>query len=319
MSDLAISQSGDVLVVDSRLVAERLGIEHDNFLQTVQNYEIQIEQAFGVLLFETGKPSGGVKGGRPQKYALLTEDQATFVMTLSRNTSEVVQCKIDLVLAFSKAKAIFAKRQEKTTQIPYWYQRIRIAMSDPEDPLQAGYFCVYQEIMDFFAELEIRFSYVIADYNEKTEQYLIPDISIGKGFNAFLRDESEFACLARQQFLGGTQPIDFRDETPKRPRGEHFDQIRKYNHVYPKISHGDYGVQRPNSYPDRYLPLFRYYLQEHWVPDKCAKYLTERDPEGMKGVQEQVMLMESKQRNALTATLAGRLITSLFSLPPAKN
>jgi phage regulator Rha-like protein len=319
MSDLEISQQGDVLVVDSRLLALGLNIEHDNFLQTVQNYETQINEAFGVLLFETGKPSGGAKGGRPQKYALLTEDQATFVIMLSRNTPEVIQCKIDLVLAFSKAKAILAKRQEKTTQVPYWYQRIQIAMSDPDDPLQTGYFCVYQEIMDFFAELEIRFGYVIADYDEKTEQYLIPDISIGRGFNGFLRDDGELAYFARQKFLGDPQPIDFRDETPKRPKGEHFDQIRKYNHVYPKISHGDYGIQRPNSYPDKYLPLFRYYLQEHWVPDECAKYLTKRDPVGMKGVQEQVMLMEPKQRNALTATLAGRLITSLFSLPPAKN
>ena len=92
------------LVVDSRLIVERLGIEHINFMETIGTYQSQIEQAFGVVRFETGKPPSGSKGGRPQKYALLTEDQATFLMTLSRNTPEVVQCKIELVVAFSKAK-----------------------------------------------------------------------------------------------------------------------------------------------------------------------------------------------------------------------
>lgn len=106
MAELDIVNNGNVLYVDSRLVAERLGVEHDNFLQTVQGYQTQIEQAFGVLLFETGKPPKGSRGGRPSRYALLTEDQATFVMTLSRNTPEVVQCKIDLVRSFSKAKKL---------------------------------------------------------------------------------------------------------------------------------------------------------------------------------------------------------------------
>jgi phage regulator Rha-like protein len=103
MAGLEIVNDGDVLYVDSRLIAERLGVEHDNFLQTVQSYQTQIEQVFGILLFETGKIKGR---GRPSRHALLTEDQATFVMTLSRNTPEVVQCKIDLVHSFSNAKKL---------------------------------------------------------------------------------------------------------------------------------------------------------------------------------------------------------------------
>jgi phage regulator Rha-like protein len=316
MSDLEISQKGDVLVVDSRLLAVRLGIEHDNFLQTVQNYETLIEQAFGILLFETGKIEGR---GRPQKYALLTEDQATFVMTLSRNTPEVVQCKIDLVLAFSKAKDFFAKRQTREAHVPYWYQRIQIAMRDTSKPLQAGYFSVFQEIMGFFAELEMRFGYVIADYDEKTKKYLIPDIAIGLRFNSFLRDETEFMYEVRQRLLGDPAPVDFRDETDKRPQGSHFEEIVKYNHCYPEASHGKNAIKPANSYPDKYLQIFRYYLQEHWVADQCAKYLIDRDPEGMKTIQQQVISMDANHRAILQSTLAGRLITALFSLPPAKN
>lgn len=100
------------LVVDSRLIAQDLGIEHRSFMETIRTYEPLIEQEFGVLRFETAKPQLGTKGGRPREYALLTEDQATFLMTLSRNTPEVIRCKINLVKAFSKAKQ-FLKRREQ--------------------------------------------------------------------------------------------------------------------------------------------------------------------------------------------------------------
>lgn len=105
MTDLNVQKimigRNPTLVVDSRLIAERLGIEHINFMEAIGDYQTQTEQAFGIVRFETEKLGGR---GRPQKYALLTEDQAIFLMTLSRNTSEVVQCKIDLVVAFSRAK-----------------------------------------------------------------------------------------------------------------------------------------------------------------------------------------------------------------------
>lgn len=96
------------LVVDSRLVAEQLGIEHESFIRTVDKYQAQIEQAFGVLRFEIGKPSKGSQGGRPQKYVLLTENQATFIMTVSQNTPQVVATKLGLVVAFSRAKELIA-------------------------------------------------------------------------------------------------------------------------------------------------------------------------------------------------------------------
>ena len=55
---LEIFEHDGELVVDSRLIAERLGIEYRSFLETVENYRTQVEQAFGVLRFETAKPTG---------------------------------------------------------------------------------------------------------------------------------------------------------------------------------------------------------------------------------------------------------------------
>lgn len=103
MAGLDIFDDGGQLYVDSRLIAQKLAVQHESFYETLLTYQSQIEQAFGIIRFETGKTKGR---GRPPKFAYLLEDQATFVMTLSRNSPEVVQCKIELVQAFSRAKEL---------------------------------------------------------------------------------------------------------------------------------------------------------------------------------------------------------------------
>ena len=102
MSNLTIQELNSVLVVDSRLIAESLGIAHKNLLATIDKYKQQIESTFGIIAFETRKS----KRGKPEKFAWLTENQTTFLMTLSRNTERVVQCKVELVKAFAEAKRI---------------------------------------------------------------------------------------------------------------------------------------------------------------------------------------------------------------------
>ena len=163
MTDLTIFEDDGDLYVDSRLIAERLDIEHRSFLETLDSYESQIQQAFGILRFQTAEIKGR---GRPGRYAFLNEDQATFLMTLSRNSPEVVRCKVDLVQAFSKAKKLLQTQQRDTvSQIPYWYQRIRLAFSDTELPLQTGYFCAYEQMMTFFSQLEIHYSSLTTNCN----------------------------------------------------------------------------------------------------------------------------------------------------------
>jgi anti-repressor protein len=98
-SSLQVTEQNGDLVVDSRLIAMRLGIEHRAFMQTLKRYQDKIEARFGVITFEMSKPLEGGQGGRPEKYTLLTEDQATTLMTFSKNTEIVVDCKLDLVAA----------------------------------------------------------------------------------------------------------------------------------------------------------------------------------------------------------------------------
>ena len=58
------------------------------------------------MRFENAKPIKGSTGGRPGQYVFLTEEQATVLMTYSRNTEKVRHCKRKLVKAFAKAKKL---------------------------------------------------------------------------------------------------------------------------------------------------------------------------------------------------------------------
>lgn len=102
---IEVVTKGDRLVVDSRLIALDLDIQHKNLAGTIRTHENVIQQRFGVLTFETAKPSEGSLGGRPEKFYWLTEAQALFITTLSRNTDRVIHCKANLVQAFMEAQA----------------------------------------------------------------------------------------------------------------------------------------------------------------------------------------------------------------------
>ena len=100
MTDFLVSQyPGDgAFVIDSRLIASYLEIGHSDWMQnTIKKYQPQTEQAFGILRFENGEIKGR---GQPEKFVWLTEEQALFYITLSKNSLKVVECKVNLVKAF---------------------------------------------------------------------------------------------------------------------------------------------------------------------------------------------------------------------------
>jgi phage regulator Rha-like protein len=112
MSSLNVIQHEGVLVVDSRLIAQELDIQHKNFLATLTKYIEEIEEDWGQVAFETETVTNSVGAGNSVKYALLTEPQATLLMTYSRNTEQVRQCKRHLVKAFEKAKLALSSAVE---------------------------------------------------------------------------------------------------------------------------------------------------------------------------------------------------------------
>ena len=115
MTNLSINDRNGVLVVDSRLVADSLLIKHKNFLATIEKYLSQIESSFGAVAFETREFKTKQGNRSVERYAYLTEEQSIFLMTLSRNTERVVECKIQLVKAFSEAKKLLEKTRAART------------------------------------------------------------------------------------------------------------------------------------------------------------------------------------------------------------
>ena len=105
MSNLSVIERDGFLVVDSRLIAQRLGIEHHTLLKTIDKYLARLE-AKSPVRFEIDVVKRAQGGGCPTRYAMLDERQATLLMTYSRNTEQVLDCKDALVDAFEKAKRV---------------------------------------------------------------------------------------------------------------------------------------------------------------------------------------------------------------------
>lgn len=102
---IEIVTQNDHFVVDSRLIADELGIEHATLLKTIKKHLDRLERKEPVR-FEIDvvkRPQGGTY---EVSYCYLNEYQATLLMTFSRNTEQVLDCKEKLVDAFEKAKQI---------------------------------------------------------------------------------------------------------------------------------------------------------------------------------------------------------------------
>lgn len=85
--------------VDSRLIAEGLGTNHRSTFRLLVKFKPDFE-ALGKVRFEIA-PSAS---GQHQRFAFLNEDQAVFLLTLTRNTPKVVALKLALTKAFKQAR-----------------------------------------------------------------------------------------------------------------------------------------------------------------------------------------------------------------------
>ena len=87
-TDLEIIQVEGEHRIDSRLVAESLGIEHKHFMETLRTYQTELEELGTVKPFQTAPKKWGQKAEKKveinQSHVLLNEDQAIFAGTLGR-------------------------------------------------------------------------------------------------------------------------------------------------------------------------------------------------------------------------------------------
>ncbi|VVQ12291.1 hypothetical protein PS914_05339 [Pseudomonas fluorescens] len=114
--------------VDSRLLAEQLGNKHKNSFALIERYSDKFK-GFGLLAFQTEARPVGQHGGGDVRFALLNEDQAFFLLSLSRNSDVVVELKADLIMAFREARyghacrSLEARKQEASrsgSRLAHW-------------------------------------------------------------------------------------------------------------------------------------------------------------------------------------------------------
>ena len=235
MAEIQVFEDGDELYVDSRLIAERLQIQHESFLRTVDNYKDRVEEAFGGIRFEIGVPDKPT--GNPPRYALLTEEQATLVMTFSRNTPQVVECKVELVQKFSEAKKLLEeyrvdRPQPKQLHTDVYIKRLE---SVSEHEVADHLWTIFRESAEvlLFVEKELRVPVNKMD---------LCDGSIGRHWSAY-RVGNSWAMNS------GTYTHNFQDRR---------------------------GPRECLAYEVSELPHFRRWLREIYLPDHLPSYLADK-------------------------------------------
>lgn len=112
----------------SEVIADGTGIGHRKLRDTIRKYQTDFE-SFGLLASYQAESTGG----RPTTGYLLNEQQATFLLTLLKNTPIVVQFKRELVRQFYEMRAILWEQQHPSIQ-----STVRKMMVD-EESRRAGF------------------------------------------------------------------------------------------------------------------------------------------------------------------------------------
>lgn len=209
--------------VDSRLVAQSLGIEHESFMRTITTYQADIEE-LGLLRFEIGAVKNPeARGTKYLKYTMLNENQAIFLATLSRNTRQVVSFKLKLTKAFALARQQIPTPVEPSLN-SLWDARARLFNEKTRIP--AGYWCIFNEIAHVCWGMEFRGAHLRED--------AVPDISVGRLWCKYARE-----------------------------REMDMSEVRQYLHHYPDRRGAQYANIYPNTWLGAFRDWFQgYYLQQ---------------------------------------------------------
>jgi phage regulator Rha-like protein len=108
MNDLVTVKRNDVFT-DSMVIAQGTGVEHRKIKAAIRKNQKHLEEFGG--LSAPHQAENNVGRGRPETYYLLNEQQATFLITLLKNTEVVVGFKKELVKQFYKMRNILLQKQ----------------------------------------------------------------------------------------------------------------------------------------------------------------------------------------------------------------
>lgn len=129
MQELTFSYK-DEAFTDSRILAEGAGIEHASVIKLITNHLDDIAEfgrvGFQIVPFET---NGGIQ---KIKICRLNEEQATFVISLMKNTKAVVAFKKELVKQFYKMKQFIQTLVTARQEFPLLTENIKLLHENPK-------------------------------------------------------------------------------------------------------------------------------------------------------------------------------------------
>jgi phage regulator Rha-like protein len=114
--DLALTTTTTEARIDSRLLAQGFGNKHKAVMALIERYAGRF-RGLGILPFKKEVIKGR---GQPERYALLNEDQAYLLLSLTRNTDTVVNLKVKLIHTFGQYRR--AADLRKTEYLPQYHQ-----------------------------------------------------------------------------------------------------------------------------------------------------------------------------------------------------
>lgn len=189
------------LVTTSLIIAERLDIQHKNILHNIDKFSKEL-QTINPLAFETRKgeplPQGGYS--KSTRYALLTEEQAAFVITLSRNTPKVVEFKLALTKAFFEAREALNKSKVENKIEHQSYLKIF-----KDFCLQHNYSSEEIKMFDYLREQALKQGYAIAcaklKEQENVRQLKDDEIAIPKSTAKHIYEYLDWICKNRKAMM----------------------------------------------------------------------------------------------------------------------
>lgn len=127
LESLVVVVNGEPLA-SSDVIAKGMKAKHKNVLELVRKHAALLAD-FGTLAFETRKSAG-----RPTEVAMLNEQQAALLISLMRNSADVLAFKANLIREFYRMRDAL---QQRTNNL--WQQMHALIAQEVESKVRASF------------------------------------------------------------------------------------------------------------------------------------------------------------------------------------
>jgi phage regulator Rha-like protein len=233
-TELEITVNNGEYCLDSRVLAKRLGYEHETVVRSIRRHKDRLE-AKSVVRQNVGKPLKGSLGGRPEVYYLLNERQCLILVGSLKKGKDAEEWHDALVDAFLLAREQvrqLEKQYQPSSSIHTLTERFRPRALENLLRVPDGYFSVMGELFKHLYNAE-------ALLNESLDEHAMIEISVGQRWSRYAREVLGVPDHERRKY-------------------PHLCQDNRTEHVW--------------AYPIRYVDLFGKWLWVVYFPEQFPAY-----------------------------------------------